>query len=71
MSTPLTLGTQDNPLEPVLTDNAMTVLAARYLLRDENGNVIETPAQMYQTCCQHDCGIGEDLGDHRRRVSPS
>lgn len=30
-----------------LSDNALTVLRARYLLRDENGAVIETPEEMF------------------------
>ncbi len=31
----------------VLTENAMRVLRARYLLKDENGRVIETPEEMF------------------------
>ena len=30
-----------------LTENAMTVLKRRYLLKDENGEIIETPEQMF------------------------
>jgi len=32
---------------PVLTENALTVLQSRYLIKDEQGNCIETPAQMF------------------------
>ena len=31
-----------------LTKNAITVLESRYLLRDENGTITETPLQMFQ-----------------------
>ena len=37
----------EQPLsEPVLTDNAVRTLRARYLMRDEAGNVQETPGQL-------------------------
>ncbi|MGW8180759.1 MAG: ribonucleotide reductase N-terminal alpha domain-containing protein, partial [bacterium] len=31
-----------------LSDNALTVLRARYLLKDESGKVIETPEEMFR-----------------------
>jgi len=34
------------PTEPAFTENALKVLRARYLLRDDDQNIIETPAQM-------------------------
>lgn len=33
---------------PYIDDNAMTVLEARYLLKDENGKIIETPQKMFE-----------------------
>lgn len=34
-------------IEPKLTVNALEVLRQRYLLRDENENIVETPAQLF------------------------
>ena len=34
-------------IEPVLTDNAVTVLRRRYLAKDENGEVAESPREMF------------------------
>jgi ribonucleotide reductase alpha subunit len=33
--------------EPVISENAMTVLQNRYLLRDEQGKITETPGQLF------------------------
>ena len=36
------------PTEPVLSPNAITVLEDRYLMRTEDGQVVETPAELFQ-----------------------
>ncbi|MHC4645546.1 MAG: adenosylcobalamin-dependent ribonucleoside-diphosphate reductase [Planctomycetota bacterium] len=33
--------------EPALSENALTVLESRYLVKDDQGNCIETPAQLF------------------------
>jgi ribonucleoside-diphosphate reductase alpha chain len=33
--------------EPVLSENALTVLQSRYLIKDEQGSCIETPAELF------------------------
>lgn len=33
--------------DPVLSDNALTVLKSRYLIKNQNGKCIETPAQLF------------------------
>ena len=33
--------------EPELSENAVTVLQSRYLIKDEGGNIIETPGQLF------------------------
>ncbi len=46
----------DDLPDPELTENARTVLARRYLLRDEQGQVVETPRKMYWRVAQHVAG---------------
>lgn len=36
-----------NYSEPELTENSLTVLERRYLIKDENGNVTETPRELF------------------------
>ncbi len=35
-------------IEPELSENAMTVLKRRYLLKDRNANIVETPVEMFR-----------------------
>lgn len=37
----------NNTQQPLLSDNALTVLNKRYLIRDDDGNVIEKPSDMF------------------------
>ncbi len=34
--------------QPVLSENALLTLRARYLMKDDEGNVVETPAEMFR-----------------------
>ncbi len=45
---------------PRLTDNALKVLRARYLLRDERGRIIESPEEMFRRVARH-VAKSEDL----------
>ena len=50
-------------LEPKLTVNALEVLRRRYLLRDEKGEVIETPAQMFRRVAHAVAAADKTYGD--------
>jgi len=43
----------NKPSRPKLTQNAITVLQRRYLKKDSNGRVIETPTEMFQRVAQN------------------
>ena len=52
--------------EPVLSENARTVLESRYLIKDEQGKIIETPGQLFSRVAklvasiEASYGAGED-----------
>src|SRR5512133_1320372 len=50
---------------PPLTENALHVLERRYLLRDERGAVVETPAQLFRRVA-HAVAAAEPAGERAR-----
>lgn len=50
-----------------LSDNARTVLAARYLLKDGKGNVVETPGEMFLRVARAVARAEEDYSGDRER----
>ena len=43
----------DSDVEPQISENATTVLERRYLKKDEEGNVIETPRGMFERVAEN------------------
>jgi ribonucleoside-diphosphate reductase alpha chain len=48
--------------EPILSENAMTVLESRYLIRDEQGKIIETPGQLFHRVARLVASIEANYG---------
>ena len=53
---------------PVLTQNALTVLQNRYLVKDQNGKCIETPAQMFSRVSSLIAGAEAKYGANRDEI---
>lgn len=49
--------------EPVLSETAKTVLEKRYLIKDENGKVIETPKELFWRVAKHIASAGMPYND--------
>lgn len=49
--------------EPKLTVNALEVLRKRYLLRNEDGEIVETPAQMFHRVAEAIARVDEAYGE--------
>ena len=50
-------------IEPKLTVNALEVLKARYLLRDEKENIIETPSLLFERVAKAIAKVDETFGE--------
>jgi ribonucleoside-diphosphate reductase alpha chain len=55
--------------EPVLSENAMTVLENRYLIRDEQGKIIETPGQLFHRVARLVASIETNYGGNEAEVN--
>lgn len=53
---------------PVLTENALTVLQSRYLLKDRKGKLIETPAQMLSRVASLIADAEKKYGANREEI---
>lgn len=51
-------------IEPKLTVNALEVLKARYLLRDEKENIIETPTLLFERVARAIAKVDKTFGDN-------
>jgi ribonucleoside-diphosphate reductase alpha chain len=51
-------------IEPKLTVNALEVLKARYLLRDEKENIIETPTRLFERVAKATAKVDKTFGEN-------
>jgi ribonucleoside-diphosphate reductase alpha chain len=54
---------------PVLTENALTVLQSRYLIKDRQGKCIETPAQLFSRVASLVAQAEVKYGAHRGEIT--
>jgi ribonucleoside-diphosphate reductase alpha chain len=55
-------------IEPKLTVNALEVLKARYLLRDEQENITETPTRLFQRVAKATAQVDKTFGDNPEKT---
>ena len=55
--------------EPVISENAMTVLETRYLIKDEQGKIIETPGQLFSRVARLAASIEANYGGNEAEVA--
>jgi ribonucleoside-diphosphate reductase alpha chain len=55
-------------IEPKLTVNSLEVLKARYLLRDEQENIVETPTRLFQRVAKAIAKVDKTYGDNPEKT---
>ena len=55
--------------EPVISENAMTVLENRYLIKDEQGKIIETPGQLFSRVARLVASVEANYGGNEAEVA--
>jgi ribonucleoside-diphosphate reductase alpha chain len=55
--------------EPILSENAMTVLENRYLIRDEHGKLTETPGQLFKRVARLVASIEANYGSNESEIN--
>lgn len=55
--------------EPALSENAITVLQSRYLLKDHNGKCIETPGQLFSRVAVLAAKAEEKYGTNKEQIN--
>ncbi len=56
-------------LEPRISNNALRVLERRYLRKDVNGNLTETPEELFQRVAANIASAERHYGDNKNRLS--
>ena len=59
---------QNDMIEMNLTPNAYQVLEKRALKKDKNGNIVETPSQLYRRIANYVAKAGKNYNDSRKSV---
>jgi ribonucleotide reductase alpha subunit len=55
--------------EPILSENALTVLENRYLIRDDKGKITETPGQLFNRVAHLVASIDANYGGSEHEVN--
>ena len=56
-------------LEPRISNNALRVLERRYLRKDVNGNLTETPEELFQRVAANIASAERRYGDNKNRLA--
>ena len=66
-------GMNDDTVNGAFTENALRVLQNRYLRKDGEGVVVETPIELFQRVADHVAGVEDDAAawSERYRARPT